>query len=327
MMTKTMKAAVIYEAGGPEVLKLEDRPVPSPQKSQVLIRVKAFGLNRSELFTRQGHSPNVPFPRILGIEATGIVEEAPGGEFEPGDVVATAMGGMGRVFDGGYAEYTVVPATQAQKLDTELGWDVLGAAPEMLQTAWGSLFKSLQLKEGETLLVRGGTTSVGLAAAAIAKKHGAVVCATTRNLAREAMLRENGADHVFIDDGNIAQSVREAFPDGVNKVLELVGTTTLADSLQATAQNGAVCMTGMVGNQWAFDNFSPMGTIPTAVNLTTYSGGSEDFMRTPLQELLGDIQSGILPLKIGKTFSLNEIVKAHRTMEDNTAGGKIVVLT
>lgn len=112
--TKAMKAAVIYEPGGPEVFKVESRPVLAPEKGQVLIQVKAFGLNRSELFTRQGHSPGVPFPRILGIEAVGIVEEAPGEEFSKGQRVATAMGGMGRQFDGGYAEYTCVPAGQVQ---------------------------------------------------------------------------------------------------------------------------------------------------------------------------------------------------------------------
>lgn len=109
-----MKAAVIHEAGGPEVFKIESRPVPTPKKGQVLIQVKAFGLNRSELFTRQGHSPGVPFPRILGIEAVGLVKSAPGNEFSQGDMVATAMGGMGRQFDGGYAEYTCVPAGQVQ---------------------------------------------------------------------------------------------------------------------------------------------------------------------------------------------------------------------
>src|ERR1700758_2988554 len=108
----TMKAAVIHEAGGPEVLKLESRPVPTPKQGEVLIRVKAFGLNRSELFTRQGHSPIVMCPRILGIEAVGLVEHAPGNEFSNGDVVATAMGGMGRQFDGSYAEYTCVPIAQ-----------------------------------------------------------------------------------------------------------------------------------------------------------------------------------------------------------------------
>src|SRR5947199_8938424 len=139
----TMKAVVMREAGGPEVLKVESRPVPIPKSGEVLIRVKAFGLNRSELFTRQGHSPGVRFPRILGIEAVGLVEEAPGGEFRKGDAVATAMGGMGRQFDGSYAEFTCVPATQVHALKSSLPWDLLGAIPEMLQTAWGSLFESL----------------------------------------------------------------------------------------------------------------------------------------------------------------------------------------
>jgi len=328
-MSNTMKAAVVHEAGGPEVLKIQSRPIPKPQDGQVLIQVKAFGLNRSELFTRQGHSPvsAVQFPRILGIEAVGVVEEAPGGEFEQGNIVATTMGGMGRAFDGGYAEYTCVPATQVQKLETELTWQTLGAIPEMLQTAWGSLFKSLHLEEGERLLVRGGTTSVGLAAAAIAKNHGAIIAATTRKPEREKLLRENGADQVFIDTGEIADQVKEVFPCGVNKVLELVGTTTLIDSLRSTKAKGIVCMTGMVGDQWSFQEFSPMGAIPTAVSLTTYAGGADDFMRTPLQDLVQEIEKGSLRPQIGQLFSLDQIVEAHACMEENRAGGKIVVLT
>jgi NADPH:quinone reductase-like Zn-dependent oxidoreductase len=219
----TMKAVVIHQPGGPEVLQLERVPIPTPTPGHVLIRVKAFGLNRSELFTRQGHSPGVSFPRILGIEATGIVELAPGGEFQPGDVVATAMGGMGRQFDGGWAEFTCVPVTQVQKIGVEAGWDILGAAPEMLQTAWGSLFKALRLEKGETLLVRGGTTSIGLAAAAIAKDFGCVVASTTRRRDREALLKSAGAEHVFVDDGRIAEDVRKVFPEGVDKVLETIG--------------------------------------------------------------------------------------------------------
>src|ERR1700747_1099013 len=135
---RTMKAAGIYEAGGPEVLKIESRPIPTPQQGEVLIRVKAFGLNRSELFTRQGLSPGVVFPRVLGIEAVGLVEDAPGAELTQGDIVATAMGGMGRNFDGAYAEYICVPVTQVQVIKTSLPWATLGAIPEMLQTAWGS---------------------------------------------------------------------------------------------------------------------------------------------------------------------------------------------
>ena len=285
------------------------------------------------MFTRQGHSPvsAVEFPRVLGIEATGIVEEAPdNSKIKPGDKVATAMGGMGRLFDGGYAEYTVVPAEQVQVIhpSESVGWEIIGALPEMMQTAWGALFTSLRLERGDRLLIRGGTTSVGLAAAAIAKNHGAFVAATTRKVERKQLLLDSGADQVFIDDGKIAEQVKQSGRT-FNKVLEMVGVMTMPDSLQCVEEGGVVCEVGSVCNKWTYDDppFSGMRSIPTAVSYTTYHSSVEGVMATPLDEILEQITAGTMRVKVGKVFQgLESIVEAHEWMDRDKAGGKIVVV-
>ena len=135
-----------------------------------------------------------------------------------------------------------------------------------------------------------------------------------------------GMDHIVIDSGSIVAEVRKLFPDGVDKVLELVGTTSLRDSLRCVKTGGVCCMTGIVGNAWAMKEFSPFEDIPTEVYFTTYQGDQVDFVHTPLEEMIQQIQKGELPVQIGKVFGLEDIVAAHEVMEANKASGKVVVV-
>lgn len=251
---------------------------------------------------------------------------APGGEFNEGAVVAAVMGGMGRQFDGGYAEYTCVPAAQVQVMEAEgLSWKILGALPEMVHTAWGALLSSLLLKKGGKLLVRGGSSSVGLAAAAIAKQHGAFVVSTTRSESRVKLLYDSGAHELLIDNGSLAEEARKRYPDGFDEVLELVGATTLADSLKVTKKNGVVCTAGIVGGSWVLPEFAPNGTIPSGVFLTSYSSSSEVFSAEPLNRVARAIKDGTMHVPI-KTWRLHQIVEAHGVMDASTAEAKMVVL-
>ena len=320
-----MRAYVVRRAGAPEVLELTDLSEPTTENGWVKIEVKAFGLNRSEMFTRQGHSPSVKFPRVLGIECAGLVVAAPDIDFRTGQKVVALMGGMGRDFDGSYAEFISVPASSVIPVETELEWHVLGALPEMFQTTWGSLKYGLDVKSKGILLIRGGTSSIGMMATRLAKSQDLLVCATTRNPAKDQALRANGVGEVFIDDGHIAAEVRKRFPEGVDYVLELVGTNTLKDSMHACRAGGVVCMTGILGNSWQFERFAPMDEIPHTVRLTVYTGGADDLDEEAFHRYLRELEEGKAEVNIDRVFEFSEVVEAHEYMESNQAKGKLVV--
>jgi NADPH2:quinone reductase len=325
-MAKTMRAVVLTEPGPVENLQVKELPVPEPPEGWVRIAVRAFGLNRSELHTRLGLAEGVTFPRVPGIECTGVVDAAPSGDLRIGQQVVAMMGGMGRTFDGGYAEYTVVPRSQVIPFESELPWDVLGAIPETLQTAYGSLTKGLDLRAGQSLLIRGGTSSVGLAAAALGKDFGATVLATTRSADRVEFLRDHGDDHPIVDEGDIAAQVRALLPDGVDAALELVGTPTLPDTLAATRVHGTVCFTGMLSNQWIVRDFYPIGYLPDGVRLTGYGGDSSDLPASVLQAYLDKLAAGEISFGAPRVYRLDQIRQAHADLEHNRAVGKLVGL-
>jgi NADPH2:quinone reductase len=324
-MTETMRAVVLDAPGPPEALVIRELPVPTPSPGWVLIEVKAFGLNRSELHTRLGLAEGVTFPRVLGIEATGVVAACPGGEFTPGQQVVTMMGGMGRQLDGGYAEYTCVRAEHVIAFSSELDWATLGAVPEMLQTSYGSLTVGLGAQSGQSIAIRGGTSSVGMATAILAKQRGMTVFSTTRDPARAASLTAIGVDHVLIDDGDVAAQVRAIAPNGVDTALELVGTPTLPDTLRCVRVHGVVCFTGMLSNEWIVRDFYPIGYLPRGVRLTGYSGEAGDLPAAVLQGYLDEVASGQAQVPLDRAYAFDEIVEAHRALEHGHGSGKLVV--
>jgi NADPH:quinone reductase-like Zn-dependent oxidoreductase len=324
-----MRAAVCVKAGGPEVLEIRELPVPAVREGWSLVRVKGAGLNRSELRTRQGHSPSVTFPRVLGIECVGIMAASTDPLLPEGATVAAVMGEMGREFDGGYAEYALLPNSLLMPVTTTLPWDVLAALPETYLTAQGSL-DALGVTPGSQgrLLIRGGTSSVGLAAASIASGYGVTTAATTRRPGKAGALTAAGADYALVDDGaSLATGVHALWPQGPDYVLDLVGTSTAADSLRLVRRGGTVCMTGTLSG-WLIPDFEPVAMIPSGTKLTAFH--SDNFKgsagMTALQRVADQVEAGVYRPNLDRVFALDDIVAAHRYMENNEATGKLVML-
>lgn len=326
-MSTTMRAAVCVSAGGPEVLEIRELPVPAVREGWSLVQVKGAGLNRSELRTRQGHSPNVGFPRVLGIECVGVVAASTDARLPEGTTVAAVMGEMGREFDGGYAEYALLPNPLLMPVTTTLPWDVLAALPETYLTAHGSL-GALGVEAGGRLLIRGGTSSVGMAAASIAAGRGIGTAATTRRSDKIDALTAAGVDHVLVDDGgSLAASVHAIWPEGPDHVLDLVGTSTAVDSLRLVRRGGTVCVAGSLSG-WLIPDFEPIAMIPSGTKLTAFHSdnlkGSAG--AAVLQRIVDEVEAGGYRPNVDRVFRLDDIVAAHRYMEDDRATGKVVVL-
>ena len=327
---KKMKAVIAKQPGGPEVLQLVDIDQPKTQKGEVKIHVKAFGLNKAESYYRSGNYGKFVADRALGIEAVGEISEDPSGIFTIGQRVAAAMGGMMFARHGGYAEYITVNASNVIAIDSDLSYEELAALPEAYLTVWGALDKNLQIAKGETLLVRGATSSIGLAAVTYAKARGLTVIATTRNVKSIGKLKSMGADHVVIDDGAIQEAIRALAPNGVDNALEIVGAATVKDTLKCVRRWGQVVVVGLLSGAPVLESFNLMGDLPGTVKLSFFSSGLLGTEALPLKEsplnwIADQVACGRIPSTIGNTFHIEEIREAHRLLDHGTANGKIVV--
>ena len=323
-----MRAIVISKNGGPDVLQIRELPDPVPGDGDVLIRVRAFGVNHAETHMRKGEWAEAAL--VSGIECVGTVADDPAGGLAEGTTVAAIMGGMGLSRNGSYAEYVAAPITNVAKLDTTLSWPDLAAIPESYATAWSTLHGNLALQPEHTLVVRGATSALGQAAINIAHALGATVVATTRRRERAELLRSLGADHVVIEDGSIADRVRELVPGGVDRVLDLVGNSVLRDSLRATRSDGRVCQAGFLGGLGPVDQFLPIADMPSGVQFSFFGSfevGTEHFpiAAIPLQDIVSKAEAGEYSAKPARVFRFEEIAEAHRVMESSDALGKLVV--
>jgi NADPH:quinone reductase-like Zn-dependent oxidoreductase len=316
-----MKAIVISEAGGPEKLHYTEVPTPQVKSGWSLVQVKGFGINHSEIFTRKGLSPDVQFPRILGIECVGIITQTTDDTRLPvGQKVISIMGEMGRQFDGSYAEYVLLPNEQIYPVTTNLDWATLATLPETYYTAYGSLL-NLRVQSGNKVLVRGGTSGVGTAFVNLvkAKNPQIHIAGTTRSHDKEQLLIQSGYDEVILDQDDKLQTTKE-----FDRVLELIGPATIQDTFQHVHEGGIVCSTGQLGNQWYLEHFDPIMDIAANGYLTSFYSGNVNQQK--IDDLLRYVEQYDVQVKPEKIYSLSEVPEAHRYLASHNSLGKVIVL-
>lgn len=317
-----MKAIIIEKCCEVEDLHVSELPKPTAKPGWVVVKVHAAGLNHSEALLRMFEADNdyINTPIVPGIECVGEIANASDSQFQKGDKVIALMGGMGRSFNGSYAEYALLPESHVFKVDTNLDWISLAAVPETYFTAYGSLFECLYLTAEDTLLVRGATSTVGQAAIQLAKAVGAKVIAACRKEESFEKLKAIGAEYCIIDDGQLSQ---QSLPYKPNKILELIGPKTLRDSLLTVTHPGYVCSTGVLGNVYSITQFDPIKYIPNGVFLTGFYSNFPTYQS--INNLFDLINKAQLKPLYAKVFTLDQIAEAHTLLEKGGAGGKIIL--
>lgn len=313
-----MKAVILKGVTPAAEVTLSEAEIPKAKPGWVVIKVRGFGMNHSEQVLRlhEIEADYIRKPIIPGIECVGEIADPSDSGFFVGQKVAALMGGMGRSFDGSYAEYALLPAHHVFSVRTGLSWKEFAAVPETYYTTWGSLFECLDLKPLDTLLIRGGTCALGYAAIQIAKALGCRVIATTHRQEKLPLL--SGADEALLDSGELAGTV-----SGVTKALELVGVKTLSDTLRCMEKGGIVCNTGNLGGVYALNGFDPIKYIPNGVYLTGFHSNWPS--QKVMDEIFSFIDGNRLHPRVGASYAFADIREACVALDGGKVNGKIVV--
>jgi NADPH:quinone reductase-like Zn-dependent oxidoreductase len=322
-----MRAILRTGFGGPEVLVIREIPEPEPKDGYAVVQVKAFGLNHAELHMRKGEWAEIA--DVSGIECVGVVKSCPSGEFAPGTKVAAMMGGLGRTINGSYAEYTRAPVTNVVAVESGLSWADLAAIPESYATAWTCLFRNLEVARGQTLVIRGATSAFGLAALNMSVNAGAKVIATSRRREQFPMLEKLGATRGEVEVPDLSKHIAET--GKLDAVLDLVGNSTIVDSLAMLRRGGRACLAGWLGGLAPIPDFNPLLQMASGVYLTFFGSfvfGKPGFPLSdvPLQTIAADVEAGRYMAKPARVFRFEDIQEAHRVMESHEVKGKMVVV-
>lgn len=320
-----MRAMVLEKPAHAADVVLRRVTTPKVKPGWTLVHVRGFGLNHSEQVLRLGEIENdyIKHPIIPGIELVGEVADPSDSGLAGGEKVCALMGGMGRSWDGSYAEYCLVRNDRVFTIpDTaqELPWTTLTAIPETFYTAWGSMFEGLRLNPGDDLLIRGASSSLGYASLQIADALDCKTIAVTHRGQYRELLRRFGAHDVIIDKrGSLSGAGIE-----VGKILEIVGAGTLRDSLKLLSPGGICCQVGILGGTEHLRDFDPIKDIPNGRYLTGF------FSNYPTQQTMGDIyefvvEHAIVPF-IAKVFPFDELMEAIAYQDEGGFQGKIVVV-
>jgi NADPH2:quinone reductase len=321
-----MKAVRVHKYGGPEVLTLEEIPVPEPIAGEARVKIEAIGVNFIDIYQRTGLYP-LQTPFTLGMEGAGVVDEVGEGvkEVKKGDRVAYAM------ILGSYAEYAIVPASKLAPLPANV--DTKSAAALMLQgmTAHYLTHSTYDLKKGETVLVHAAAGGVGLLLTQIAKLRGANVIGTISTEAKAQLAKEAGADHVILyTQTDFAVEVKKITDGkGLHVVYDSVGQTTFDKGLDCLRPRGYMVLFGQSSGQVSpFDpgKLAAKGSLfLTRPTLAHYTLDRAELLQRA-NVLFTWTASGKLKLRIEKTFSMAEAAEAHRQLEGRKTTGKVILL-